>query len=248
MLGLGTWLAARGPLATGGIALAILGALGSVVAAVAAARGGGGAAARLPTVESSAIAWVAGTVLAFGATRRALRRDREQGVLALVRARGASLASYVRARVGGVVLVLAVVVGGATLVGALAAVSVAHPVLPAVRASAGALVYAVAFAATLGPVAMATLGARGRGGGYLTLLAVLVLPELLAPWTSSLLPRGWVELTSVPAALAAVRAGVMSPIERGAPLARAVAGLIAVVAVSLVVVGARAQQRDGDEP
>jgi hypothetical protein len=247
-LPLGTWLASRGALATVGIALTILATLASVAAAVVVSRSEGNVAAQLPTLESSAIAWSAGAVLAFGAALRAIGRDRDQGILALVRLRGAGLAAYVRGRVGGVVVLLAIAVGGATLVGGLAAVSVARPVAPAVRAAVAALVYALAFAGTIGPVAVAVLGARTRAGGYLSLLAVLVVPEMLAPWTASLLPRGWHELTSVPAALAAVRAGVASPVERADSLMRALAGLVAVVAIALVVVAARARPgHTGDE-
>jgi len=241
-LALGTWLAARGAMAGVGFALAIAGALASVIAAV--ALSGTGVAGQLPLVESSAIAWSAGVVLAFGAALRALRRDREQGVVALLRARGASLGGYVRGRVGGLVVVLAVAVGGATLVAGIAATSAARPWLPAVPASLAALVYALAFAATLGPVALATLGSRTRAGGLVTLVAVLVLPELLSPWTSALLPRGWHELTSIPAALAAVRAGVAAPATMAASMARALAGLAAVVALSLVVIAARVRRAD----
>jgi len=239
-LALGTWLAARGAMAGVGIALAIAGALASVVAAVAVS--GSSAAADLPILESSAIAWSAGVVLAFGAALRALRHDREQGVVALVRARGASDGGYLRGRVGGLVVVLAVAIGGATLVAGVAATSVAHPALTAVRTSAAAVVYALAFAATLGPVAMAALGSRTRSGGFLTLLAVLAVPELLSPWTSALLPHGWHELTSIPAALAAVRAGVAAPAVMAVPMARALAGLAAVVAASLVVIAARVRR------
>lgn len=246
-LPLGTWLAARGALAAVGIGLTLLGAIASVVATLAWASTEGNAVARLPALESSAIAWSGGTTLAFGAALHALRRDREQGVLALVRLRGAGLAAYVRGRVGGVVVLLAATVGGATLVGGLAVVSVAHPVKPAALATVAALAYALAFAVTVGPVAMATLGARSRAGGYLSLLAVLVLPELVAPWTASLLPRGWHELTSVPAALAAVRAGVANPFVRAEPLVRALAGLVAVVATSLLVVAARVGASSGGE-
>jgi hypothetical protein len=188
-------------------------------------------------------------MLAFGAALRALRRDREQGILALVRARGASLEAYVRGRVGGLVLVLAATVGGATLVAALAATSVgtASPG-EQVRAGAGALAYALAFSATMGPIAMASLGARTRAGGYLTLLTVLVVPELLSPWTSALLPSDWRELTSIPAALDAVRAGVMGPIGAGVRAARALAGLGAVVAISLVVVAVRVGHAETESP
>ncbi len=67
----------------------------------------------------------------------------------------------------------------------------------------------------------------------------MVVPELLEPWTSAVLPRGWTELTSIPAALAAVRAGVLAPAANGASAARAVAGLAAVVALALLVVAGR---------
>jgi hypothetical protein len=247
-LSLGAWLAARGGLAAVGLALSVLGAMVSVVVALAMPADGGAGVAQLPTVASSAIAWSAGVMLAFGAALRALRRDREDGVMALVRARGGSVGGYVWGRVGGLALVLGVAVGGATLVACLAATSVARPSTLVLRSSAAAIVYALAFASTVGPVAMASLGARTRAGGYFTLLAVLVVPELLSPWTSALLPRGWHELTSIPAALSAVRSGIAYPPVGTAHLARALAGLAAVVAVSLVVVAARVVQRDIGEP
>jgi hypothetical protein len=240
-LALGAWLAARGRLAGAGIALCVAGALGSIIVAVAS---GGGDVARLPLAESSVITWSGGVLLAFASAVHAVRRDRDQGVLALLRARGASVSQYVRGRVGGLVLVLAAALGGATLVGGLAATAVAHPVLGTVRASLAAVAYAVAFAATVGPVAMATLGARNRAGGLFALLSVLVVPELLSPWTAGVLPRGWHELTSIPAALAAVRAGVAAPSAMGLPMARALAGLVAVIALSLVVVAARVRHAD----
>lgn len=246
MLAVCAWLATRGPLAASGFVLAAIGAAAAIVASVAMARRGG-SAALLPMLTAEGIAWCAGVTLAFGASLRAIDRDREQGVLALVRARGVSAGTYVRGRVGGLVLVLAAVVGGATFVTGLAATSVGGASWGAVRAWAGALAYAIAFAATLGPVAMASLGTGSRAAGYLTLLSVLVLPELVAPWTSLLLPRGWHELTSIPAALDAIRAGVSAPIDSGARGARAFAALAAVVAVSVVVVGARLARAEAEQ-
>jgi hypothetical protein len=73
---------------------------------------------------------------------------------------------------------------------------------------------------------------------------VLVLPELFSRWTAAWLPRGWHELTSIPAALAAVRAGVAAPAAMGVPMARALAGLAAVVALSLLVIFARVRHTD----
>ncbi len=249
-LPLGVWLARRGVLAVTGMVLAALGALVSIGVAVAIARRGGHGAAHLPTIASAGIAWSAGISLAFGAALRAIRRDQSDGVIALVQARGgAALGAYARGRAGGLVVVLAVVVGGATLVAGVAATSAAAVASEAARAAiatCAALVYSLVFAGVVGPVALAALGTRTRAGGYFTLLAVLVLPELLSPWTRALLPSGWGELTSIPSALAAVRAGVLAPAVAAAPAARALAELMAVAVLSLAVVRARAAAPRGD--
>src|SRR6202042_3114222 len=105
-----------------------------VILAVTLAGNAGGVPALLPLVESSAIAWSAGMVLALGAALGAIGRDREQGISSLARARGVSAGAYVRGRVGGLVLLLAALVGGATLIGGMAATSVSHPALAAARA------------------------------------------------------------------------------------------------------------------
>jgi len=130
-------------------------------------------------------------------------------------------------------------VGVPALLAGIAATSVARPAGVAFRASLGAVAYAIAFAVTVGPIAMATLGARTRTGGYLALVGVLVLPELLSPWTGDLLPPGWRELTSIPAALDALGSGVASPHRDWLSMARATAALVAIVAASLVIVAAR---------
>jgi hypothetical protein len=137
-------------------------------------------------------------------------------------------------------VVLALAVGGGTLVAGLAATAFAGPEARAVaRTSVAALAFALAFAVTLGPLSLAALGGASRGGGYLTLLAVLALPELLAPWTRNLLPDGWGELTSIPAALEAVRTGVLSAGPAVLNAARAGIALVGVVAASLLLVRAR---------
>ena len=97
MLALGTWLAARGVMAVAGVVMAVLAAVAFVVVAALLGAHGGGGAASLPAVASSAIAWSAGVTLAFGAALRAVRRDREHGIVDLARARGVGLARYVRA-------------------------------------------------------------------------------------------------------------------------------------------------------
>lgn len=246
-LALGVWLATRGPLATLGYVLAGVGAAASIVAALSFARHGGHGAAGLPTVVSEAIAWSAGVTVAFGAALRAIEQDRRQGIFGLLRSRGGEVRTYVTSRVGGLVIALCLVMGSPTLVAGLAATAVGHPLGPAVRSSVAALAYSLVFSATLGPVCMAALGARTRVGGYLALLLVLVVPEILSPWTSGVLPRGWHELTSITAALDAVRAGAAHPVQKGMQAVRALAGLAAVVSVSVFVVGMRASRVQAEE-
>ncbi len=248
-LALGTWLATRGALAGVALVLTAVGAGATVVASLVIARNGGAGAAQIPAIASSALAWGAGIMLAFGAAFRAILRDMDEGVFALVRARGGSSAHYVRGRVGGLVVVLAIALGGATLIASLAATSVASlggGSTQVARSGAGAVAYALAFSATMGPVAMACLGALTRVRGYFVFLAVLMVPEIAAPWTAALLPAGWHELTSIAAALDAVRAGVSSPEVSGAHLARAVAALVALVSLCLVAVGAQLARIEGE--
>jgi hypothetical protein len=242
MVALGVWLASRSGLVRASRGLCALAALGSVVVATAAR--GTPWVRELPAIASLVLSWGVGTTMAFGAALRVLRRDREQGVLALTRVRGVSATAYAAGRVAGIVIVLAIAVGGGTIVAGLAATVSGGATHAVVRASLAALVYALAFAVTLGPVSMAALAGQTRAGGYLALLAVLVAPELLAPWTRRLLPAGWYELTSIPAALEAVRTGVQSTSVAGEHMARAAVGLAAVVAVSLVVVRARLSDVD----
>jgi hypothetical protein len=234
-LALGVSLAARGALAKASIGLAVIAGVATAGMALAAR---GGQLTRVPTTASLIVAWSAGVMIAFGASLRALPRDREDGVVALLRARGVSATAYVRGRIAGLVVVLALAVGGATLAACVAATAGAHPPGAVLRASAAAMVYALAFAITLGPVAMAALGARTRAGGYLTLLAVLILPEAIESYTARILPPGWHELTSIPAALEAVRGAVLSPHSSPAA-ARAAAGLAGVVLASFALALAR---------
>jgi hypothetical protein len=223
-----------------GFVLALVASALSVVAIVGASAR---AASRVPWFTAEIVAWAVGASIAIGGAWHAVRRDRDEGILALVRARGLSASSYVQGRVLGLALVVAAAVAGPTLVAGLVAVSLARPPWLAVRVTLGALVYAVAFAATIAPLALAALSARTRLGGYLSLVAVLGVPELAGPWTAAMLPPGWGELTSIPAALTAVGAVFASP-EARTHAERAAAGLLAVVAASIVVVVARLPNAD----
>ncbi|MGA3120386.1 MAG: hypothetical protein ABSF69_06395 [Polyangiaceae bacterium] len=236
LIALGVGLALREGLVVAAFGLAVV--CGLVACAIAFSTRSAGAA-HLPMAAALTIAWSAGVMLAFGGGLRAIPRDWDDGVIALVRLRGVSLTSYVWGRVGGLVAVLALAVAGTTFVCGISAIAVSKPVQPALAATAAGTAYALAFSITLGPVAMAALGARSRFAGYMTLLTVLVLPELVSPWTSRMLPAGWQEVTSIPAALDAVRAGVTDPTTGTVHAARAIAGLAAIVAASLAIVRAR---------
>jgi hypothetical protein len=232
----GIWLATQAGVARIGLAL---GAGVAVAVGLFAFGHAGPLASRLPTLAAMGVAWSAGISVAFGGALLALRNDVEQGVVTLARLRGVRLFAYARGRVYGLTVLIAVAVGAATLGIGIATTFAAADRAAAARETMAALAYALAFAVTMGPLAMATVGTGARIVGYLSLATVVVVPELLAGWTSSLLPRGWYELTSIPSALAAVAAGVRF----GGPslwhMTRALAALAAIVAASLAVVWAR---------
>jgi|HubBroStandDraft_1064217.scaffolds.fasta_scaffold06787_5 hypothetical protein len=245
-LALGIWLATRTGLARIGLWLAA----GTAIATAILAQGHVGAlASRFPTLAAMGVAWSAGISVAFGGALRALRRDLDQGVVALARLRGVGLLAYVRGRVWGLTALIALAVGAATLGVGFTTIVDSKDRLAATREAFAALTYALAFAATLGPLAMAALGTGNRLVGYLSLLAVLALPEVLAGWTEPRLPAGWHELTSIPSALSAVAAGVRSGGPSLLHMVRAMAGLAAIIALSLAAVWARlAQAEAGAQP
>jgi hypothetical protein len=232
---LGITLAPRGALvkiAAGVAGLTTLGGVATVLTL--AARGSGRALAEIPAAASSALAWGAGLLVAVAASVQAFREDRARGVRALLLARGAGTGLYARGRVIGLALVLGAVVGGGTLVAGGSAVLAASQVGSAagvLQSLIASLVFAAAFATVLAPLALAALGGRSRSGGYATFLALLVLPELLEPWTSELLPAGWGDLLAVPSALAALRGSLLPPGIDPARLARA---LVVIATFALV--------------
>ena len=238
-LALGFWLASRGPSAKLMLAFSVALAIAGVFASRWMAHDDTHLLPLVPRFASYAFAW--GAALGFGvaAAARAPFRDVETGVLALIRARGGTLSEYVIGRVGGLALWLGLLSVGGTAITSVAALSVAHPTGAMVRASAGAALYALVFALAMGPLAMATLGGRSRFRGYLAFLAVIVLPELGSPWVRTLIPEGWHELTSLPSALETLQS-VASASTNGLAASRALAGLTAVAAISIVIVHAHA--------
>ena len=248
---LGLNLARRGVLATVSLvigALTILGALG--VTASLLRRGGGATFEEVPSLAAGALAWGAGVLFAFAVSTHALKRDREAGITALLRARGASLSGYLWTRVGGLTGWLVLLVAGGTLLVGLVATLLsarAGASLRTLQGTGAAVAYALAFALTLGPLAMAALGARSRAGGYLWLLVVLVVPQLLAPMSGALLPYGFGELTSIPGALAALRASLMPPGVDAWRATKALFVLALVVAVCLAGVRRAARRAQQEE-
>jgi hypothetical protein len=240
LLALGGALAVDGAMAKASLGVAALIVLGSVVTAMVIARGDHPEGlASVPLVASSALAWGAGTLLAFASSVHAFRRDRDQGIRALISARARSDGEYLWARVSGLTRVLAAVTVGGTLLTGVAAGLAAQGGSVAwrtVESTGAAVAYSIAFAATLAPVGLATLGARSRVGGYLALMAVLVLPELLQGPLTRILPEGWGELASIPGALSALRSSLVPQTFDPLRFTRAFALLALTVLVALLVV------------
>ena len=193
----------------------------------------------MPTLTASTLAWGAGMLLAFASAAHALRKDRDDGVRALLAARGAALHRYVWARVAGLATLLAAVVGGGTLLAGGVAILSAHGgklALASAQATIASLVYSIAFAATMAPVALAALGARSRAGGYVWLSALLFVPEIFSGWIAELLPETWGDLVSVPGALASLRGALMPHEVDVAQFARAFLVLAIVTVLAILCV------------
>lgn len=209
LLVLGMSLARRGVLPTVSIAICASTTLAlAIIAGVLTARGPQSPAHEVPIVASSALAWGGGFLLAFAVAAHALRRDRTEGIRELFVARTTSLRGYLFARVGGLALLVAACVAGGTLVCGLVGVAGAARTsgVPAMLQATGAgIAFSLAFAAVVAPVSFAALGARSRIGGYVFLLAVVTLPELVVSMMGSSLPASVADVLSIPSALGALR-------------------------------------------
>jgi hypothetical protein len=240
LLALGRRLAAEGILAKLSVGIGAVIVFVSAIVAIVVARGDhSDGLPSVPIMASSALAWGAGTLLAFAASVHAFRQDRERGIRALISARARSDGEYLWSRVLGLTRVLAMITALGTLfVGIVAALAArgAPLALRTLGSTGAAVAFSLAFATTLAPVALATLGARSRVGGYFALLFVLVLPELLQNWLARVVPEGWGELMSIPGALGALRASLVPSGLDAFRFTRAVAVLALVVALALLAV------------
>ena len=209
LLVLGMSLARRGILPVVSIAICISTTVAlSLIAGVLTGRGPQSPAHDVPLLASSALAWGGGFLLAFAAAAHALRRDRAEGVRDLFVSRTTSLRGYLFARVGGLAMLIAICVAGGTLfcglVGTAGAARAAG--VPAMLQATGAgIVFSLAFAAVVAPVAFAALGARSRLGGYVFLIAVVTIPELIVAMMGASLPESVADVLSIPSALGALR-------------------------------------------
>jgi len=204
----------------------------------------------LPAASSSALAWGAGVPVAFAASIHAFREDRARGIRALLHARGARASDYANGRVVGLAVIVFAVVGGGTLVSGGAGMLLASTVGASGRAVQGllaSLVFAVAFAAVMSPLALAAIGGRSRAGGYVGLLALLVLPELVERWTSALVPSEWTDLLSVPSALAALRSALASQEIDAARFVRAACVVAAFGALCFALVRVEIARGDAED-
>jgi hypothetical protein len=228
LIAFGITLARRGPMAVVSLAVSALTVLAFVIVGVVLGiRDVAAPVHDVPVVASSALAWGGGILLAFAASASALRRDRTTGIHHLFVARVPGARGYLLGRVGGLAALLALVTGGGTLLVGLVAILVTtrgHGLGRTIQATLASVAFALAFALVVAPLALAALGARKRVSGYLTLLAILVVPEIVVSLLSSALPTELLELCSVPSALAALRAAISA---HGVDPLRALRALVA---------------------
>jgi hypothetical protein len=240
LLVLGASLARRGIMSVAALVICVVTAVVcALVTMLLAARGPQSPAHDVPLVASSALAWGGGFLLAFAAAAHALRRDRAQGVRALFVSRTTSLRGYLFARVGGLALLIALAVAGGTLFCGLVGVASAARfagVSRMLHATFAGVVFSLAFSAVVAPVAFAALGARSRIGGYLFLIAVVMLPEVIVGLMGSFLPESVADVLSIPSALSALRTALAPGTVDVARAARALVALSLVIAFAMFLV------------
>lgn len=147
-------------------------------------------------LHARAVLWGPGFVAVVGATLHAWRRDREEGVVALVQSSGYSLKSWVMARTVVLGAWLLALWAGSTVVVSLVVLganpSMAHGWFAGLVPAA---VFAISQSAVLALLGSVCLGPRSRPGGYLLLALILFVPEAVAGWTRPLVGP---DLTSLP--------------------------------------------------
>jgi hypothetical protein len=150
-------------------------------------------------LSTSVIWWGSLVLIAFALSTRVLHRLRDGGLATLVHLRTGRNTAWQAYLVGMCARLCAVALPPLLLVG-LAALALAPSDRGLISSMLVAcLVATVAFAATLGSVAMAALGGRSRAGGYLRLFAILTIPELAS--SSLSLSKEMRGMTSIPALL-----------------------------------------------
>jgi hypothetical protein len=193
----------------------------------------------VPVLASSALAWGGGFLLAFASAAHALRRDRSEGIRALLVARTTSLRGYLLARIGGLALLIAIVVGGGTLFTGFVGLAAAAQLSAAgriIQSTCAGVAFSIAFAAVVSPVAFAALGARSRIGGYMVLLGVVVFPEIVVGMLGSAIPDSVTDVLSIPSALSALRTALAPGTADAARALRALLALGLFVAAATFLV------------
>lgn len=251
LLALGVTLARRGPLAVVAMVVSAMTVVVLCAVAVAFARRGGDAPVQsVPVLASSALAWGGGFLQAVSVSAGALRRDHAEGIRHLLVSRTTTLHGYLLARVGGLAAALTAVVAGGTLLVALVALAGAgraHTVAT-IQSSFGAVVYALAFAFVMAPVAFATLGPRARLSGYAALMLVLVLPEMSSIVLTGPVPSEVTEVMAIPSALAALRSSIAPGSVEPLRFVRAIVAVTLYAGVALFLVRRRLLVAKCEEP
>ena len=116
------------------------------------------------------------------------------------------------------------------------------------QATGAGVVFSLAFSAVVAPIAFAALGARSRIGGYLFLIAVVTLPEVVVGLMGSALPETVADVLSIPSALAALRTSLAPGTVDLWRAMRAIVALTFVVAFAMALVRRDAILVDNPEP
>ena len=202
------------------------------------------------SLMEDALAYGTGVLVAFGGAAQAFRRDRDEGIRDFLRLRGVKTSDYLFARTGGLIVAVALPTVGGTLAVGLVSMLVAHraAALPEVaRGVAVGVLFGLAFSVLVSLVSLAALGARNRAGGYLVLLALFGLPEMLSSFTGTLVPRAWAGLVSLPGMLTTMRVALLPGTFDGPLLVRAFAAIFGSMLVLGLLVRAELLRLDAEQ-
>ncbi len=165
-----------------------------------------------PVAASNAMTLGPGVFVVLALTVDVFRRDRREGVWNYYRSRGVRFNEYARTRMlGAFVLTFLAVFAAPLLLGMVGLLFAPNARLSMAMLGTfvGVTLFSLSYAALLVALAWAAFAPRPFAKGYVMVLLVMVLPEIVAPYVSGWLPEGWVDLLTVRTLLASFRASLL---------------------------------------